>query len=72
MEQQEYVVLRVNINKETAEALKELKGSTGCTITELVRRSVLIYHFIHKQRMKGREILLRSRNGKKIREILFN
>jgi predicted DNA-binding helix-hairpin-helix protein len=41
--------LSVNINDETAEALKELAARRGTTVTEVVRRAVSVYKFVEDE-----------------------
>ncbi|WP_422117705.1 ribbon-helix-helix protein, CopG family [Brachybacterium sp. UNK5269] len=41
--------LSVNINNETAEALKELADENGTTVTEIVRRAVSAYKFLEDE-----------------------
>lgn len=41
--------LSVNINDETAEALKDLAERRGTSVTEVVRRAVAVYKFVEDE-----------------------
>lgn len=45
--------LSVNINDETAEALKELAERRGTTVTEIVRRMAAVYKFVDDESIEG-------------------
>ena len=45
--------LNVNINDETAAALKELADRRQITVTEVVRRAVSVYKFIEDEVVDG-------------------
>jgi predicted transcriptional regulator len=56
--------LNVNINDETAAALKELADRRETTVTEIVRRAVSVYKFIEDEVVDGNKTLkLVSREG---------
>lgn len=61
--------LSVNINQETAAALREIAANNGITITEAIRRAVSIADFVYKEKAKGRRIQTMSKRGYKVREI---
>lgn len=50
--------LSVNINDETARALRELAEQDETTVTEIVRRAVSVYRFFDEARDKGQTIQL--------------
>jgi hypothetical protein len=52
------VRLSVNLNQETAAALRELAQTKGITYGEAIRRAISIYSFIDKEKQQGRKILL--------------
>jgi hypothetical protein len=54
----EIVRLSVNINQETADALKVIASIRGVTVTEAVRQSVVIMHHLLKDTSKGRRIII--------------
>lgn len=62
-----YVELRVNINSETAAALKDLANHRSTNITETVRRAVAVLKFLEDEQRSGKEILLR--NGKNLAKL---
>ncbi|MHA0290199.1 hypothetical protein ACXYX3_27665 (plasmid) [Mycobacterium sp. C3-094] len=51
--------LNVNINKQTADALKDYADRNDVSITEAVRRLVAVGDFIAKAQDEGRQVLLR-------------
>lgn len=51
--------LNVNINKQTADALKDYADRNGVSVTEAVRRLVAVGDFIAKAQDEGRQVLLR-------------
>ena len=50
--------LRVNINDETAAALRNLAKEEDTTVTEMVRRAVSVYKFFDDARDEGKTIQL--------------
>lgn len=58
------IKLTVNINDETADALRDLSRFRSTSITETVRRAVAVLKFIEDQQRSGKEILVRD--GKSI------
>lgn len=70
---QKIVRLNVNLNGETADALKELAASRGISYTEVVRQAISIYDYLSREQDKGRVIrtakITKSGRGKKIKEI---
>ncbi|WP_139007402.1 ribbon-helix-helix protein, CopG family [Arthrobacter crystallopoietes] len=65
------VRLNVNLNKETAAALKELAESQGISLTEAVRRSIALLKFVDEERAKGRKIQTMDPEGKNKRELVL-
>jgi hypothetical protein len=56
--------LNVNINDETAAALRELAERRQTTVTEIVRRAVSVYKFVEDEVVDGNKVLkLVSRDG---------
>lgn len=68
---QDLVRLNVNLNRETADALKSLADLRGTTVTEVVRRAVTVMRFLEDEKEAGRVILTSNRNGKKVRELVI-
>lgn len=56
--------LSVNINDETADALRQLAEEDGTTITEVVRRAVSVYKFFDDAKDAGKTIQLIDRDEK--------
>ncbi|MGB3764490.1 MAG: ribbon-helix-helix protein, CopG family [Ornithinimicrobium sp.] len=50
--------LNVNVNDDTAEALRKLAEEDGTTVTEIVRRAVSVYKFFDDARDQGKTIQL--------------
>jgi hypothetical protein len=56
--------LSVNINDDTAAALRSLAEEDGVTITEVVRRAVSVYKFFDEAKDAGKTIQLVDRDEK--------
>ena len=56
--------LSVNMNEETAQALKELAEKNGLSVTEAVRRAISVYKFVNDELESGRKILTMDPNEK--------
>lgn len=63
------VRLSVNINKETAEAIKALAESNGISATEVIRRAVSVYKFIDDEVKSGRNIKTMDESNNNVREL---
>lgn len=50
--------LSVNVNDETAAALKKISEERGITVTEVIRRSVSVYKFIEDETGSGKVLQL--------------
>ena len=61
--------LSININDETAQALRELADESGTTVTEVVRRAVSVYKFFDDARDEVKTIQLVSPNEEKVTQI---
>lgn len=61
--------LSVNINSETAEKLRWYKEHKQTSITETVRRAVALLHLVEQESESGNEILIRSKDGKSVRQL---
>lgn len=63
--------LSVNMNPETAEALKEIAEKNHISVTEAVRRAVSLAHFIEEQAREGKSIQIEDPKSKKVRELIL-
>ncbi|GHG65948.1 CopG family transcriptional regulator [Streptomyces griseocarneus] len=61
--------LSVNINAETAAKLRWYKDHKGISITETVRRAVALLDLVERETANGSEVLLKSRDGKSVRQL---
>ncbi|MCI3931562.1 hypothetical protein [Streptomyces sp. AN091965] len=61
--------LSVNINAETAAKLRWYKEQKGISITETVRRAVALLDLVERESAGGNEVLLKSRDGKSVRQL---
>ncbi|WP_331723988.1 hypothetical protein [Streptomyces sp. NBC_00005] len=61
--------LSVNINSETAEKLRWYKEQKQTSITESVRRAVALLYLVEQESEGGNEILIRSKDGKSVRQL---
>jgi tRNA pseudouridine-54 N-methylase len=67
----ELVRLNVNLNQETANALKELSESQGLTMTEVIRRSISIFKYLTDEIEAGRKIHTMDQDGRNVREMVM-
>lgn len=67
----ELTKLSVNINKDTADAIKEMAEARGISITEVIRRAISIAVFIYEETRAGRQIHTVRADGKKRRELII-
>ena len=65
------VRLNVNLNQETADALKQLADSQGVSLTEAVRRAIAISKFVADEQSKGRKIQTMNNQGKDKKELVL-
>lgn len=54
----EYTKLSVNLNQETAYAIRWLKDENELSVTEVIRHAVSLYYYVTRERMRGNNILL--------------
>ena len=57
--------LRINMNQETADALREMMENTGHSATEITRRALSIYYLLWNIQRKGGLILYRRRANRR-------
>jgi hypothetical protein len=65
------VRLNVNLNTETADALRELADERGISVTEAVRRAISLYKYIEDETHDGRRIQVADRTGKMVSELVL-
>jgi hypothetical protein len=63
--------LSVNMNTETAAALKEMADSGGRSLTETVRRCIAITKFIKDERLAGNRIQIVDTERNEVRELIL-
>ncbi|MFF0818412.1 ribbon-helix-helix protein, CopG family [Rhodococcus sp. NPDC003318] len=63
--------LSVNMNPETADALKEIAESNGISVTEAVRRAISVAHFIEAQTRAGKSVQIEDPKTGKVRELIM-
>jgi hypothetical protein len=63
--------LSVNMNAETAAALKEYAASTKLSYTEAVRRAIAIAKYINDEKLEGRKIQTTDPERNEIRELIL-
>lgn len=65
-----YTRLNVNLNEETAAALKEIARKRDISITEAIRRAIALLKFIEDETAAGHRIQVTDGHGK-VREIVL-
>jgi hypothetical protein len=65
------VRLNVNLNAETANALKQIAEERQISVTEAVRRAVAVYDYIDSESRKGRRIQTSNQDREDIREFVM-
>ncbi|MFP5315617.1 MAG: ribbon-helix-helix protein, CopG family [Actinomycetes bacterium] len=65
------VRLNVNLNQETAAALKELAAKENISYTEAVRRAIAVFKFIEDEQAEGRKIQTMDANDRNKRELVL-
>ncbi|MFC9636632.1 ribbon-helix-helix domain-containing protein [Streptomyces mirabilis] len=61
--------LSININEDTAAKLRWQKEHKGISITETIRRAVALLDLVERETAEGSEVLLKSRDGKSVRQL---
>lgn len=67
----ELVRLNVNLNAETAEALKEIAEERGISFTEAVRRAISVYKYIDDEVQEGRKVTTSDQENKNVKELVL-
>ncbi|MDM7886572.1 ribbon-helix-helix protein, CopG family [Curtobacterium sp. RHCKG23] len=68
---EQLVRLNVNLNAETAEALKEIADQRGISFTEAVRRAISVYKFIDDETQEGHRIQTVDPERNEVRELVL-
>lgn len=71
MTDKQIVRLSVNMNAETADALRSLANARGTNITEAVRWAISVAAFVDGELRAGRKIHTVRADGKKRRELVI-
>jgi predicted transcriptional regulator len=66
-----YTRLNVNLNEETATALKEIARKRDVSVTEAIRRAIAILKFIEDETAAGHRIQIADARSGKVREIVL-
>ncbi|WP_030777212.1 hypothetical protein [Streptomyces sp. NRRL S-920] len=61
--------LSININDDTEAKLPWYAGRKGTSVTETVRRAVALLELVERETAEGGEVLLKSKDGKSVREL---
>jgi hypothetical protein len=68
---QSLVRLNVNLNAETAAALRELAEERDISFTEAVRRAISVYKYMNDEKQAGRHIQTTNADRGDVRELLM-
>jgi len=63
--------LNVNLNQQTAEALKEIAVENGISLTEAIRRAIALLKFIGDEIRDDRKVQIMDRDGRNKRELVM-
>lgn len=63
--------LNININAETADALRKLKQEKSMSATEIVRNAIALYEYLADEKKNDRRIQTTDANGKDKHDIVF-
>ncbi|WP_337446736.1 CopG family transcriptional regulator [Glutamicibacter nicotianae] len=61
----------MNLNKETAEALKQIAAEHNVSFTEAVRRAITVLKFIEDEQAEGRKVQTMDADEKNKRELIL-
>jgi predicted transcriptional regulator len=65
------VRLSVNLNNETADALKEIAEERGISVTETVRRAISVYKYIEEELSQGHKVQVADKVNKTVTELVL-
>jgi hypothetical protein len=63
--------LSVNINNETAEAIRRSQERNKTTATDVIRRAVSVYAFLHAAQENGQEIQTEDGRGRRTKVVIL-
>ena len=66
-----FIRLNVNMNDETAAALREIAAEKGVSYTEAVRRAITVYKFLQDEVQAGHTIQTVDKKDAHIRELVL-
>lgn len=65
------VRLSVNLNDDTANALRKLAEERGVSVTEAVRRAISLYNYLEDEVRSGRHVQTADSARKEVRELIL-
>jgi uncharacterized protein (DUF2267 family) len=65
------VRLNVNLNSETADALRQIAEERGISATEAVRRAIAVYKYIEDEVDAGHTVQTVDKTSQKVRELVL-
>ncbi|WP_214584360.1 ribbon-helix-helix protein, CopG family [Clavibacter michiganensis] len=65
------VRLNVNLNAETAQALRDIAAARHISVTEAVRRAIAVYDYIEEETRSGRRVQTSDKNRENVRELVM-
>jgi hypothetical protein len=65
------VRLNVNLNAETAAALRKIADEREISFTEAVRRAISVYNFIDEETQAGRRVQTTDSDRNNVRELIW-
>ncbi|WP_411699022.1 ribbon-helix-helix protein, CopG family [Conyzicola sp.] len=65
------VRLNVNLNAETAAALRKIADERDISFTEAVRRAISVYDFIDSETRNGRRVQTTDSDRSNVRELIW-
>jgi hypothetical protein len=66
------VKVTVNLPEETVQALKDMAGARGTTVTEALRQVIQTQSFLDGEIQKGRNLLVQNPLDRSVQQVLFN
>ena len=63
--------LNVNLNQETAAALRKIADDKGISFTEAVRRAISLYDYIEEETRNGRHVQTTDADRNSVRELVM-
>ncbi|MHD0301845.1 ribbon-helix-helix protein, CopG family [Rhodococcus erythropolis] len=71
IDQTKPIRLSVNMNNETADALREIAEHYGVSVTEAVRRAVSVAYFVEHETWEGNTVQIEDPKTGKVRELVM-